>query len=59
MTREKALETINELPLKFDIEDLIERLIFIEKIEKGLQQLDEGKTKSHFEVKKIIQSWQK
>ena len=38
MKREKALKTINELPSEFNLDELIDRLIFIEKVEKGNQQ---------------------
>ncbi len=57
MKRDKAIETIKELPPEFDLDDLIERLIFVDKVEKGLKQLDEGKTVPHDEVKKITKKW--
>jgi len=59
MTKDKALETVNNLPQEFELDELIERLIFIEKVEKGIQQLDKGEFKSHDEAKRIIKSWQK
>ena len=57
MERDKVLDTIKELPEEFELEDLIEKLIFVEKIEQGLKQLDEGKTVSHEEVKEITSKW--
>ena len=57
MKREKAIQTINELPPEFDIEELIEKLIFIEKVEKGLKEADEGKTISHEQLKKEMKKW--
>ncbi len=51
------LETIHQLPQEFDLEELTEHLIFMEKVEKGLTQLDKEETKSNEEVKKVIQSW--
>lgn len=59
MTKDKVLETVNNLPQEFELDELIERLIFIEKVEKGIQQLDKGESKSHDEAKRIIKSWQK
>lgn len=59
MKRNKVLEAVKELPQEFELDELIERLVFIEKVEKGFKQLDEGDTKTHEEVKKIIQSWRK
>jgi predicted transcriptional regulator len=54
MKREKAIDTINNLPSEFELEDLLERLIFEEKIEKGLIQLEKGKTIPHEKVKEIV-----
>jgi predicted transcriptional regulator len=36
---------------------LREKLSFIEEVEKGLKQLDEGKTVSHEKVKEIVKGW--
>lgn len=57
MKREKAIETINEFPQEFELEELMEKLVFAEKIEKGLQQLNEGKTIPHEQVKEITKKW--
>lgn len=57
MKREKAIATIKELPPEFELEDLIEKLIFVEKVEKGLKQLDEGKTIPHERVKEVTKKW--
>ncbi|MCB0493280.1 MAG: hypothetical protein KDC93_12780 [Cyclobacteriaceae bacterium] len=57
MKRDKAIETIKELPAEFDLDELIERLIFIEKVDKGLKQLDDGKTVSHEKVKEVSKKW--
>lgn len=54
MTRDKALQTIKDLPSEFELEELIEKLIFIDKVEKGLQQIAEGKTVSHEEAKRRL-----
>ena len=57
MKREKILETVKEFPQEFELEELIERLIFVDKVEKGLKQLDEGKTMSHLHVKEQVKQW--
>lgn len=36
MKRDKAIDTIKELPKEFELEALIERLVFVEKVEQGL-----------------------
>lgn len=57
MKRDKAIETINELPEDFELEDLIEKLVVIEKVEQGLEQLTDGKTVTHEKVKEVIKKW--
>jgi predicted transcriptional regulator len=52
MKRDKVIETVNDLPQEFELDELIERLIFAEKVEKGLKQADEGKVVPHEDVKK-------
>ena len=59
MTKDKVIETVNDLPQEFDLDEFIERLIFVDKVEKGLQQLDRGETKTNEEAKTIIKSWRK
>lgn len=59
MNKEKAAEAVRHLPQEFEVDELIERLIIIDKIEKGLLQLEKGQTKSHEEASQIIRSWQK
>ena len=53
MKRDKAIETIKELPGEFDLEDLMEKLVFVEKVEKGLNQLEKGETIPHEKVKVV------
>lgn len=57
MDKKKVLDTINELPDKFDLDELIEKLIFIEKVEEGLKQSNLGKTVSHDQVKREVEKW--
>lgn len=57
MKRDKAIETVKELPQEFDLEILLERLIFVEKVDQGLRQLNEGKTVPNDQVKEIVKKW--
>lgn len=59
LTKEKVLESIKDLPNEFSLDEIVERLIFLEKIEIGLQQVKEGKTVSHAKAKKKMQKWLK
>lgn len=43
-TKAKILRAVEELPDNATIEDAIERLVFLHKVEVGLKQVQEGKT---------------
>lgn len=59
LTKERLSKTIEDLPELFTIDELIERLIVVEKIEKGICDSDEGKVIDHEEVLQIINTWSK
>ena len=53
-TKRRVLEAIEELPSDATVEDAIERLCFLAKVQKGLQQAAAGQTVSHEEAKKRL-----
>ena len=57
LTKSKLKKSIANLPDSFTIDELIEQLIFIEKIEDGIKQSEEGKTISNADVKSMIDKW--
>ena len=59
MTKDTATAAIREMPPEFDVDELIERLLFIEKVEEGLKQIDNGQKIPLVEVKKIVSEWRK
>ena len=59
MTIEYAATLVKEMPAEFDVEELIERLLFVEKIEVARQEIKDGKSYTHSEVKDIIDGWHK
>jgi predicted transcriptional regulator len=52
--KERALEAIRDLPEDATVEDVMERLYFLAKVEEGLRQADAGRTISHEEAKRRI-----
>ena len=50
--KQRAIEALKTLPERATIEDAIERLCFIAKIEEGLHQSEAGQLVPHEEVKK-------
>jgi hypothetical protein len=59
LTKERLNKTIKGLPDSFTIDELIDQLIFIEKVEEGYQQSEEGKVVSNEDVKQMIDKWSK
>jgi len=57
MKKENVIEAMKELPQEFELEKLLEKLIFIEKVEKGLMQIEQGITIPHDQVKEIVKQW--
>lgn len=52
--RQRILEALHDLPDDATIDDAIERLIFLAKIDAGLAELDAGKGIPHQEVKRRL-----
>ena len=44
IAKEKVLKTLKEMPDQFSAEELIRRIILIDKVEKGLEDIDEGRS---------------
>jgi hypothetical protein len=59
LTKEKVNRTIQNLPDSFTIDQLIEQLIFVEKVEEGLHQSKMGQVVSNEDVKIMIDKWSK
>lgn len=57
LTKEKLNKTMNNLPDSFTIDELIDQLIFIEKLDEGFQQSEKGNIISNEDVKLIIDRW--
>ncbi len=53
-TKKKILKVVEQLPDDATIEDAIERLYFLAKVEKGLEEADAGLTVPHDEAKKRL-----
>lgn len=60
MKKTTVLETLDSFEDEFDTEKLIEGLLFVEKVEKGLQDVKEGKVMDYKDVKrKFADKWSK
>ena len=52
--KKKILEVVERLPDDATIEDAIERLYFLAKVERGLRETDAGLTVPHLEAKQQL-----
>ena len=52
--KERVIEAVRELPDDATVEDAMERLYVLAKIQKGLEQAEAGQTVSHEEAKRRI-----
>ncbi len=60
MNRTKVLETLDNLPPEFSIEELMDKLLFIDKVEFGMKDAEEGRVISLDAAKsRIAKKWSK
>ncbi|MFN5371034.1 MAG: hypothetical protein ACK5B6_06170 [Bacteroidia bacterium] len=59
LTKQKIIKSIESLPENFSIDEVIDRIMLLQKIEIGLEQSEKGDTHTHFEAKKKLKKWLK
>ena len=59
MKKQSLVRAINELPNEFNLDEFMEKLVVLEKIESGLNDVKNGRTISHEKVKKEVKKWLK
>ena len=52
--KERVLDAVRDLPEDATVEDAMERLYFLAKVEEGERQADAGHTVSHEEAKRRV-----
>lgn len=57
LTKVKLLQSIKDLPDKFTLDDLLDRIVLLQKIEIGLEQSQEGQTKSTEQSREKLKKW--
>jgi len=58
-TKQQILKAIDDLPDDADVEDALDRLYLLYKVEKGLQQADRGELIGQEEVRQRMAEWRK
>ena len=57
LTKEKVKKTIDRLPDSFTVDQVVEELVVLDKIEQGLKEVEEGKVYSTQQVKDQLKKW--
>jgi predicted transcriptional regulator len=52
--KQRVLEAVQDLPDDATVEDVMERLYFLAKVDEGLRQAEAGETVSHEEAERRI-----
>ena len=59
LTKDKVLNTIAKFPDNFSLDELVERMILLEKIEKGLEDSNSNRIIDEEELERQIEKWSK
>jgi len=57
MNKQTAIDSLNDMPQDFDLEELIERLVILDKIEKGKKDVMNNNIFTHEEAKGELSKW--
>ena len=59
ITKETLVHAVEDLSDDATIEDAMERLLFLAKIDRGIEQADAGQTIAHAQVRERMAKWLK
>lgn len=59
MNKQVAIESLKDMPQDFELDELIEKLVVLDKIEKGRLDVKNANTFSHAEAKNELNKWLK
>lgn len=59
MKKTEIIETLKDMPDEFSADDLIERIVLLQKIDAGLSQVKEDKVYSEKEAEQKLDKWLK
>ncbi|MEI6091798.1 MAG: hypothetical protein WCR42_15180 [bacterium] len=57
LTKENVISTINNLQDPITLDDILDKILLLDKIEKGLEQSDNGEVISDEVLDKRVQLW--
>jgi hypothetical protein len=59
LTKDKVKELVDHMPDTFSVDDLVERVILLQKIELGEKQIESGEGIDWEDIQKEMDSWLK
>jgi len=59
LTKNNVIKTLSTFPDSFTLDELVDKLIFMDKVERGLDQSMNNKVYTHEEAKKRLEKWLK
>jgi len=59
LTKDKVKKTIDRLPDNFTVDELVEELVVLNKIEEGLKDVEDGRIFTTDQVKQELKTWLK
>jgi predicted transcriptional regulator len=59
ITKERLIQVINRMPEKISLEEVIEELVFLSKIEQGLNDVESGRIYTDSIVAEKMEKWLK
>lgn len=57
LTKDKVKILIDELPETFTVEEIVEKLVFLNMIEEALKDIEEGRVYSTEQVEQELKRW--
>jgi predicted transcriptional regulator len=59
LTKDKVKKTIDRLPDNFTVDQIVEELVVLNKIEEGLKDVEDGRVFTTDQVKQELKPWLK
>lgn len=59
ITKTQLIQTIENMPEQFSMDDLLDKILLLQKIEIGIQESNNGETVTNEEAKRQLEKWLK
>jgi hypothetical protein len=57
VTKDQVIKSLKDMPDQFSIDELMDKLILLQKIEMGLEQSEKGEVYSTQQAKEMLRQW--